>query len=122
MLIAGLAASVMKSRSQAPKPAGHSGHELTVDLTELGPITDVTFRPDGKAEGWTHQTAIQITDNTAHGSGGPTLVIRLNLPSPLHTDEQCKSARETARDRQQTRPELNRQRLRVAEPRHRGSR
>jgi pimeloyl-ACP methyl ester carboxylesterase len=49
--------------TQPPKPAGDNGHEIVVDLAAPGPITDVTYRAEGRAGPWTHQTAINLTDN-----------------------------------------------------------
>ncbi len=55
--------------TQPPKPAGDNGHELIVDLAAPGPITDVAFRAEGEGAGWTHQTALNITETTARWTG-----------------------------------------------------
>ena len=55
--------------TQPPLAAGDHGHELAVRLAAPGPITNVVFRPDGVASGWTHETAIRINGTTAEWIG-----------------------------------------------------
>jgi hypothetical protein len=69
--------------TQPPRPAGDNGHELGVDLAVAGPVMSVSFRADGQAAAWTHETAVNINGNIAHWTGwsnsgaGATLIFTI---------------------------------------------